>query len=123
MADLIAEIDEVRLEKAQLEERNQLLEKVLALSSRQQAPVATKGLLELVRVSCHHVILADMSFWLTCCEPRPHTPWPLPGPLSPCPAPGTPPTLVQPLLPWAAPPSPLSPCSTPSLFPFALGPT
>lgn len=60
MADLIAEMDQVRLEKAQLEERNQLLEKVLALSSKQQAPLPTKGLLALVRCPCYHVMLADM---------------------------------------------------------------
>ena len=48
MADLAAEIEQVRLEKTKLEERNQLLEKVLALN-KQDAPLPTKGLLELVR--------------------------------------------------------------------------
>ena len=47
MAELVAEIEEVRLEKGRLEERNQLLEKVLALN-KQDAPLPTKGLLELV---------------------------------------------------------------------------
>lgn len=48
MAGLVAEMEKVRLEKLRLEERNQLLEKVLALSQKQHAPPPTKGLLELV---------------------------------------------------------------------------
>ncbi|KAL3136137.1 hypothetical protein ABBQ32_007156 [Trebouxia sp. C0010 RCD-2024] len=47
MAGLVAEMEKVRLEKLRLEERNQLLEKVLALSQKQHAPPPTKGLLEL----------------------------------------------------------------------------
>ncbi|KAL3131600.1 hypothetical protein ABBQ38_007898 [Trebouxia sp. C0009 RCD-2024] len=46
MAGLVAEMEIVRLEKMRLEERNQLLEKVLALNQK-HAPPPTKGLLEL----------------------------------------------------------------------------
>lgn len=55
MADLVAEIEQVKVEKTKLEERNQLLEKVLALN-KQEAPLPTKGLLELVSfpmLACH----------------------------------------------------------------------
>ena len=48
MADLVAEMQQVRQEKARLEERNQLLEKVLALGCEQHAPLPTKGLLDVV---------------------------------------------------------------------------
>jgi len=47
MSDLTAEIDKVRLEKSKLEERNQLLETVLSLS-KQDRPLPTKGILQLV---------------------------------------------------------------------------
>ena len=47
MSDLTAEMDTVRLEKSKLEERNQLLEKVLSLS-KQDMPLPTKGILHLV---------------------------------------------------------------------------
>lgn len=48
MAGLVAEMEKVRLEKVRLEERNQLLEKVLALNQQQQVAPPTQGLLELV---------------------------------------------------------------------------
>ena len=48
MSDLTAEMDKVRLEKSKLEERNQLLEKVLSLS-KQDMPLPSKGILQLVR--------------------------------------------------------------------------
>lgn len=48
MSDLTAEMDKVRLEKSKLEERNQLLETVLSLS-KQDRPLPTKGILQLVR--------------------------------------------------------------------------
>jgi len=47
MSDLTAEMDKVRLEKSKLEERNQLLETVLSLS-KQDRPLPTKGILQLV---------------------------------------------------------------------------
>ncbi len=47
MSDLTAEMDKVRVEKSKLEERNQLLEKVLSLS-KQDMPPPTKGILLLV---------------------------------------------------------------------------
>ena len=47
MSELTAEMEKVKLEKNKLEERNQLLEKVLSLS-KQDAPPPTKGMLELV---------------------------------------------------------------------------
>ncbi len=48
MSDLTAEMDKVRLEKSKLEERNQLLETVLSLS-KQDRPLLTKGILQLVQ--------------------------------------------------------------------------
>lgn len=53
MSDLTAEMEQVKLEKSKLEERNQLLEKVLSLS-KADAPAPTKNMLELVR-PCVHV--------------------------------------------------------------------
>ncbi|KAL0032676.1 hypothetical protein WJX79_002317 [Trebouxia sp. C0005] len=46
MSDLTAEMYKVRLEKSKLEERNQLLEKVLSLS-KQDMPLPSKGILQL----------------------------------------------------------------------------
>ena len=48
MSDLTVEMDKVRLEKSKLEERNQLLETVLSLS-KQDMPLPTKGILQLVQ--------------------------------------------------------------------------
>ena len=75
MTDLIAELDQVKLEKAQLDERNQLLEKVLALSNTQRAPLPTKGLLDLVRFPCSGPFSA--------CGKHPPPPLPTPPRLQP----------------------------------------
>ena len=47
MSELTVEMEQVRIEKGKLEERNQLLEKVLSLNKQEQAATTT-GLLELV---------------------------------------------------------------------------
>lgn len=47
MSELTVEMEQVRVEKGKLEERNQLLEKVLSLNKPEQA-APTTGLLELV---------------------------------------------------------------------------
>ena len=65
MTDLTAEMDRIQAETKKLEERNQLLEKVLSLS-KIEAPAPSRGPLELVRCFCMLTLLNTRLLTLQC---------------------------------------------------------